>query len=589
MNNPQLLVDIVHPDDKHLFEDVYRKENRELDELKSFDFRIITREKDTKWINHIYRKVYDKKDRYRGIRVSNRDITERKQAEEKLRHSEERFRALFYGSPDAVFVQNFDGIVLDVNPAACSLHLMEKEEIVGKNVIDLVPDFHKDTVEEEFPKWISGEISTQQGYSLTSNGTSIPVQINGSKINYSGKEGLLFIVRDITKIKETEEKLRKSVQKAEEADMLKSVFLANMSHEIRTPMNAIIGFSEILSDKDLSKQERQEFINYITQGSNTLMNLIEDIIDITKIEAGQIKINFAECDINDLMDELYATFLKMKNKNGKQNLELRLNKPVVKEGFSINTDPSRIRQILSNLIVNALKFTEEGFIEFGFTITGENEIVFYVKDTGVGIPDDKKDIIFERFGQVEYQSVQNKKGTGLGLSISKKLAELLGGDLTVESEVNKGSIFFLTLPIVHDYNKEDMTEPVTPIETPVDWSDKTFLIAEDSILNYTFLEALFQKTKVNLLWAKDGKEAVELCKENENIDLVLMDIKMPILSGLEAITEIKKFRKELPIIVQTAYAMPEDREKSIEAGGDEHLTKPLNVEELFNTIKKFLD
>ncbi len=587
--NPQLLIDIVHPDDKHLFDDFIRKGNAVIDDIKSFDFRIITKENTTKWMNHVYRKVYDKNDRYLGIRASNRDITERKIAEEELRNSEERFRTLFYESPDAVFVQNFDGIILDVNPAACKLHMMEKEDIVGKNVMDLVPDFHKDTVANEFPKWITGELTTQQGFSLTSTGLSVPIQINGSKIRYSGKERLLFIVRDITKIKETEDKLRKSVRKAEEADMLKSVFLANMSHEIRTPMNAIIGFSEILSDQDLTKKERQEFINYITQGSNTLMNLIEDIIDITKIEAGQIKINFAECDVNNLMDELYATFLKMKNKNGKQKLELRLNKPIVKDGFAITTDPSRIRQILSNLIVNALKFTDEGFIEFGFTIIGENQIIFYVKDTGLGIPDEKKDLIFERFGQVEYHSSQNKKGTGLGLSISKKLSELLGGDLTVESEVDKGSIFYLTLPIVRDYKKEIAAKDVIPISPQYEWSDKTFLIAEDSILNYTFLEALFQKTNVTLLWAKDGKEAVDICRKNNDIDLVLMDIKMPILSGLEAITEIKKFRKRLPIIVQTAYAMPEDRDKSIAAGGDEHLTKPLNVDELFKTITKFLN
>jgi len=588
-SNPQLLIDIVHPDDKHLFDDFLRKGNTEIDDINSFDFRIITREKTTKWINQVYRKVYDNNDKYLGIRASNRDITERKIAEEKLRNSEERFRALFFESPDAVFVQNFDGIVMDVNPAGCKLHMMEKEDIVGKNVMDLVPDFHKDTVAEEFPKWISGELSTQQGFSITSTGLSIPVQINGSKFLYSGKEGLLFIVRDITKTKETEDRLRKSVQKAEEADMQKSVFLANMSHEIRTPMNAIIGFSEILSDQDLSKKERQEFINYITQGGNTLMNLIEDIIDITKIEAGQIKINFEECDVNNLMDELYATFIKMKNKNGKQKVEIRLNKPVVKEGFTITTDPSRIRQILSNLIVNALKFTNEGFIEFGFTIIGENQIIFYVKDTGVGIPEDKKKLIFDRFGQVEHHLSQNKKGTGLGLSISKKLSELLGGDLTVESEVDTGSIFYLTLPMVRDYVKEITTKDIIPVTPKYDWSDKTFLIAEDSILNYTFLEALFQKTNVSLLWAKDGKEAVDLCRENSDIDLVLMDIKMPILSGLEAITEIRKFRKSLPIIVQTAYAMPEDRDKSFAVGGDEHLTKPLNVDELFKTITKFIN
>lgn len=588
-NNPQLLLDIVHPEDKHLLNNFFRKGNSEIENINSLDFRIITKENTTKWINQVYQKVYDANDKYLGIRASNRDITERKIAEEELRKSEERFRALFHESPDAVFVQNFDGIVLDVNPAGCRLHMMEKEDIVGKNVIDLVPDFHKDTAAEDFSKWISGEMSTQLGYSITSTGLSIPVQINGSKFQYSGKEGLLFIVRDITKTKEKEDKLIKSVQKAEEADMLKSVFLANMSHEIRTPMNAIIGFSEILSDQDLSKKERQQFINYITQGSNTLMNLIEDIIDITKIEAGQIKINFEECDVNNLMDELYATFIKMKNKNDKQKLEIRLNKPVVKEGFTITTDPSRIRQILSNLIVNALKFTDEGFIEFGFTITGENQIIFYVKDTGVGIPTDKKKLIFDRFGQVEHHLSQNKKGTGLGLSISKKLSELLGGDLTVESEVDKGSIFFLTLPMVRDYKKEVTPKEIVSDTPTYDWADKTFLIAEDSILNYTFLEALFQKTKVKLMWAKDGKEAVDLCRENKDIDLVLMDIKMPILSGLDAITEIKKFRKNLPIIVQTAYAMPEDRDKSFAVGGDEHLTKPLNVDELFKTITRFLD
>jgi CheY-like chemotaxis protein len=318
------------------------------------------------------------------------------------------------------------------------------------------------------------------------------------------------------------------------------------------------------------------------------MNLIEDIIDITKIEAGQIKIEFADCDVNQLMDELYATFLKMKNKNGKKQLELRLNKPIVEEGFYIHTDPNRIRQILSNLIGNALKFTEEGYIEFGFTISSENQIVFYVKDTGIGIAPEKQDVIFERFGQIEDEKSNERKGTGLGLSISKKLSELLGGSLSVVSEVDKGSVFYLTLPISMDYHKETIESKQTA-PLPIDWSNKTFLIAEDSILNYTYLEALFQKTNVNILWAKDGKEAVEICRKSSNIDLVLMDIKMPVLSGLEAINEIKKFRKDLPIIVQTAYAMPEDREKSLAAGGDEHLTKPINADELFKTINKFLN
>ncbi len=585
--NPGLLRTITLEDDLPLYAKHESEEKSDKNVIK-FDYRIVTKDKKVKWISHICQKVYSKEGVYLGRRATNRDITDRVLAEEELRNSEERFKTLFFDSPDAVFVEDYDGKILDANPAACRLHKMEKEELVSKNIMDLIPSSHKDQVAREFPRWITGELTDFRGYSKTSDGLCIPVDIHTSKIRYFDKNALLLIVRDITKIKETEDLLKEAARNAEEADMLKSVFLANMSHEIRTPMNAIIGFSEILSDQELSKKERQEFINYITQGSNTLMNLIEDIIDITKIEAGQIKINFAECDVDKLMDEMYATFLKMKNKNGKETLELRLNKPMIEEGFTITTDPSRIRQILSNLLGNALKFTETGYIELGFVRPSENQIDFYVKDTGIGIPKDKQELIFERFGQVESTKTNDKKGTGLGLAISKKIAELLGGKLTVESEFDNGAIFYLSLPVKKDHKKEQLPDkPV--VSEPVDWSKKLFLIAEDSILNYTYLEALFQKTKVQLLWAKDGIEAVEMCKKNKQIDLVLMDIKMPLLDGLEAITEIKKFRKGLPIIVQTAYARSEDRDKSLAAGGDEYLTKPINADELFKTINKFLN
>lgn len=351
-------------------------------------------------------------------------------------------------------------------------------------------------------------------------------------------------------------------------------------------MNAIIGFSEILTNQDLSQEEREEFINYITQGSNTLMNLIEDIIDITKIEAGQINIQYSDCNVDKLLDELYATFLKMKNKNGRSSVELRMNKPMMDEDFIFSTDPNRIRQVMSNLLGNAIKFTREGFIEFGFQLASASSIQLYVKDSGIGIPEDKLELIFDRFGQVN--DAQNEhKGTGLGLSISRKLAELLGGTLTVESTLGEGSKFTLTLPLEKEYPVQELAAGKPPA-SKYDWHDRTFLIAEDSILNYTFLDALFQKTRVNLIWAKNGKEAIEMCRKHEEIDIVLMDIKMPVIDGLEAISEIKKFRKQLPIIVQTAYAMPEDRDRTFEAGGDEHLTKPINPEELFSAITRHL-
>ncbi|GEM_PF-458828 len=587
IKNPDLLVEITHPDDTGSFKNHLIKE-KELDRVLEFDYRIVTRQNKVKWINHICQKVYGDDGRYLGRRASNKDITDRKIAEEELRNSEERFKALFYEAPDAIVVQNYKGIIIDANPAAYKLYGVEKDKFIGESIFEFVPKENREEFKVDFSLWTEGKPESKRCLIVSSGGESIPVEIHSSKIQYSGKEALMFNIRDITAIVESEKRLKEAKEKAEQADMLKSMFLANMSHEIRTPMNAIIGFSEILSDEELSKEEREEFIRYITQGSNTLMNLIEDIIDITKIEAGKIKINLTECNVSDLMDELYATFLKIKNKNGKKSLELRLNKPVTNKGFTISTDPSRIRQVLSNLLGNALKFTDEGFIELGFNLEEENQIEFYVKDTGIGIPKQKQKLIFERFGQVEEAQNKERKGTGLGLAISKKLAELLGGDLTVESEEGVGSTFKLKLPVTLAAGKvvEKKVEEKTP---EINWDNKVILIAEDSVLNYTYLEAILQRTNVKLIWAKDGKEAVEICQKNEDIDIVLMDIKMPVLDGLNAIKEIKKFRKDLPIIVQTAYAMPEDRERSFAAGSDDYLTKPLNANELFKTIGKFMN
>ncbi|MCD4696372.1 MAG: PAS domain S-box protein [Bacteroidales bacterium] len=585
--DPELLNEIIYKDDRGIINELQKKHKEEGSKIIKTNFRIRTKDNNIKWISHTRQELRNKDGAYLGFRVSNRDITERKLAEEELINSEERFKTLFVDSPDAIVVEDYKGNILDINPAAGRLLKYKQEKLKGKNIATLIPEESSEEVTSHFPQWISGELQNIRSFLQTSSGETIPVEIHGNKIIYSGQNALLFIIRDITEVTEKEKKLKESVEKAEESDMLKSAFLANVSHEIRTPMNAIIGFSEILTNPDLTQKEREEFIRYITQGSNTLMTLIEDIIDITKIEAGQIKIDFDQCKVDELLDELYATFLKMKNKNGKSGVELRMKKPIVEKGFTIFTDPHRIRQIFSNLLGNALKFTKKGYIEFGFNLRGPENIVFYVQDTGIGIPANKLDLIFTRFGQVENNKSQEHKGTGLGLSISKKLAELLDGDLSVTSEVDKGSTFYLSLPV----NKELEIEKVLdkkPVTIQLDWSNKLFLIAEDSILNYTFLEALFQKTHVKLLWAKNGKEAVDMCKKNENIDLVLMDIKMPILGGLEAISEIKKFRKDLPIVVQTAYAMPEDRERSLAAGGDEHLNKPINPDELFTTIAQFI-
>lgn len=588
-NNPELIKEITYKADKELYQNHTEvDENQNKTDVLKIDYRILSKSNEIRWINHICQEVFAVSGKSLGRRISNRDITDQKLAQDELRNSEVRFKTLFYESPDPIFVQDYDGIILDVNPAACQMQKSKKEDLLGKSIVNLVSTAHREQMASDFPQWITGEIRNYRSVFLAADKAEVPVEIHGSKITFSGQNALLFIIRDISEIVEKENYLKDSVKRAEESDMLKSAFLANVSHEIRTPMNAIIGFSEILSNPDLSQKEREEFVNYITQGGNTLLTLIEDIIDITKIEAGQIKVEFSDTNIDPLLDELYATFLKLKNKNGKKDVELRLNKPALKEGLIINTDPNRLRQILTNLLGNAIKFTRKGFIEFGFYLSDDATIAFYVKDSGIGIPADKQHHIFERFGQVNDPRVSEFKGTGLGLSISKKLAELLGGDLTLVSKENFGTTFTLAIPVEKHELKSSEEETKATIK-PFDWSDKVFLIAEDSILNYTFLEALFQRTGVALLWAKNGREAVDICEKNDKVDLVLMDIKMPILNGLDAISEIKKFRPALPIVVQTAYAMPEDRERSLEAGGDEHLTKPINAEELFSTLSRFLN
>jgi len=253
--------------------------------------------------------------------------------------------------------------------------------------------------------------------------------------------------------------------------------------------------------------------------------------------------------------------------------------------FSIRTDPFRFRQIFANLLGNAYKFTEEGFIEFGYSIKENNILQFYVRDTGIGIPQDKLKIIFERFGQVDDSYTKNTRGAGLGLSITQRLVELLGGEISVDSKVGMGSIFYFTLP----YEKIFVPVKEIPSQIPepkIDWSEKTILIAEDEEDNFMLLEELLSDTKAHILHATTGKEAVEIVKKTQ-IHLVLMDINMPEMDGYEATRLIKKMNKNIPVVAQTAYAMSGEREKSSQAGCDNYITKPININELLSTISKF--
>jgi signal transduction histidine kinase/CheY-like chemotaxis protein len=401
------------------------------------------------------------------------------------------------------------------------------------------------------------------------------------------------LVKQRTKeLEEINIQLKEAKNKAEKSDKLKSAFLSNMSHEIRTPMNAIIGFSELLKETDTTDDTKDEYIDVIISRGNLLLNIINDIIDISKIEADELEINKSACDVNKIIDELFLTFQKTKEDIKKSHIELKIIKSESTKELIIFSDPYRLKQILSNLIDNAIKFTHNGFMEVSYSITGSGnnkKLKFYVKDTGIGIAKDKLDIIFNRFRQINETHTREFGGTGLGLPISKKLVELLGGKIGVNSEVGVGSTFHFTIP----YENANIIQKPAILKGNINtkdylWKNKVILIVEDDISSFFLLSNYLTNTKAKILLAKNGKESVDICTSNPDIDLVIMDIQLPEMNGYDATRLIKKHRKNLPVIAQTAYALAGEREKCINAGCDDYIPKPIDSGKLLQIMNKYL-
>lgn len=529
---------------------------------------------------------------YNNLKLA-RDVEERKKIEIALRESEELYRQLVQTSPDGIALVDTQGIMLYVSPKAKQLFGYPVDyPIEGLRIFDFIEPSSLPLAIANVTSILEKNNSYSGTYTMVRQDKStFSAEVNSTAIKdyFGNTKGMISILRDITERKKVEEELIKAKNKAEESDRLKSAFLANMSHEIRTPMNGILGFANLLNDSDTTAKLRKEYTEIINQNGKILLKLIDDILDIAKIEAGQLKIFENPFYLDQVMNEQYMLFKTLLENNKNKNVQLILSLPEPRISKKIVTDQGRLSQIISNLLSNAIKFTDQGTIALGYTLDNDTTIKFFVKDTGIGLPMEKSKIIFDRFRQADESSARIYGGTGLGLTISSNLVRLMNGNIWVESEVGKGSSFYFTFP--YKPQPDAINQPpfasLLPKELPYNWSGKCILIAEDEHVNFLYLKELLKTTQAQLIHAKDGKEAISICELNSDIHLVLMDIKMPRVNGYAATFEIKRLRKDLPVIAQTAYAMEEEIIKCKQAGCDDYISKPIDRQKLLLTIDNF--
>lgn len=355
-------------------------------------------------------------------------------------------------------------------------------------------------------------------------------------------------------------------------------------------MNAIIGFSDLLKMGSLDHAKQNEFIDYIKSNGQILLQLIDDIIDVAKIESDNIRIEKINFDVNEMLAELYQSFKNNSSIVASEDIDFRLNIPV-NENMIIHNDPIRFKQIFTNLINNAFKFTKSGYIEFGYKINKDDSLVFFVEDTGIGMSEQYQKQIFERFSQVDESNTREFGGAGLGLTISKNLAHLMGGDIWVKSKKGKGSVFMFT--ISSELEKARQSQPKKTIEKETvekSWEGKKIMIVEDNEANYLFLKEILLEYECQIIWAKDAEETIEKFRENADCDLILMDIRLPGgKNGYDLTRQIKSNNPHIPVIAQTAYAMSKEKDNSIKAGCDDYLSKPIDINQLHKILKKYLN
>ena len=521
------------------------------------------------------------------------------QAQEHLQHSINRYLDLFDNAPIGYMIVDINGVIKDINQTAAKLLEGSKIEFEDTKITKFIHPDYQDIYYHYF------QLLTNQKYHQPCD---IKLRKGYNQFFYARIQGVCqprktdiepefrLALIDVSIQKEMEMKLLKAKQHAEESDRLKSAFLANMSHEIRTPMNGILGFAELLKEPELSGEKQQAYISIIEQSGARMLNIINDIIDISKIEAGLMNLKISDTNINDNIEYLY-TFFKPEVEG--KGMTLQYKTPLSAQEATIATDREKAYAILTNLVKNAIKYSNEGTIELGYelatgsapalSISGKTMLQFYVKDTGLGIPKEKHKAIFERFIQADISNTKTYQGAGLGLAITKAYVEMLGGKIWVESEEGIGSTFYFTLPYQPVAIKTGITEKSGNANNTNEVRKLKVLIAEDDKISEMLLENTVKAFSNDILKARNGIEALEACRQHPEIDLVLMDIQMPEMTGYEATQKIREFNNDVVIIAQTANGLSADRDKAIEAGCNDYISKPIKKMELLTLVKKYFD
>jgi PAS domain S-box-containing protein len=519
----------------------------------------------------------------------NADITDRKRAEEQLKHLSARLSLAVRTGGVGVWDYDIVHNTLVWDDQMFALYGINKNDFGGvyeawRSGLHFEDAAREDAEiqmairgEKEFDSvfrvvWPDGSIHTIRALG------SVQRNLDGQAVRIIGTNW------DITDQRRAELELILAKEHAEESDRLKSACLANMSHEIRTPMNGILGFAELLKEPDLSGEQQKEYIRIIEKSGTRMLNIINDIVDISKIEAGLMKLDIKESNFNEQIEYIYTFFKPQVEEKG---MKLLFKNTLPAKEANIRTDKEKVYSILTNLVKNAIKYSSYGTIEFGY-IKKDETLEVYVKDTGIGIRKDRQEAIFERFIQADINDKMARQGAGLGLSISKAYVEMLGGKIWVVSEEGFGTTFYFTLP----YNAEPKEKIIVQNNLPPDKTELTIknlkiLIAEDDETSETLLGIGVKSFGKEVLIARTGAEAVEICRTNPDIDLILMDIQLPVMSGYEATQQIREFNKEVVIIAQTAYALTGDKEKALEAGCDNYITKPISKVALLSLMQLY--